>query len=152
MFDFISSAFFSIFSVYGLIGLAALGLYFVAMKIRSTPFSWILAFALGCGAAYATEFCVEIGWMMTFGNMPFQPWSVITYALIAFSCIWVSGNAKPSRWPLSIPCAVIAALALQHGIRFGETASTSAGIITAIVGVICWLIVPTEFKLESEAV
>jgi len=89
--------------------------------------------------------------MMAFGTIPFQPWSVVTYAVIAFASIWVSGHAKPSRWPASVPCAVIAALALQHGIRFGESASTYAGIITATVGIICWFVVPTEFRVEGQA-
>ena len=49
-------------------------------------------------------------------------WSVVTWAVIAFACIWVSGHAKPSRWPISIPCAVIAAITLPFGIRTGVTA------------------------------
>lgn len=148
--DIFSKAFFSIFSVFGLIGLATLGLYIVAVKIRATPLSWGLAFGLGLAAAYAAEFSAEIGLMMAFNIIPFQPWSVFAYATIAFACIWLSGHTKASSWPISIPCAVIAAIALQHGIRTEDNASIYAGISTAILGVLCWFIVPKEFSSEVE--
>jgi hypothetical protein len=152
MFDLISEAFLSIFSIYGLIALAAFGLSIVALKIRPMGFSRVFAFAFGGGAAYTTEYSAEVGLLIVFGTVPFQFWRIVTYAAaIAVACICVSGCAKPAGWPVSIPCAVIAALALQHGIRFDDAASTGAGIITATVGVICWFTIPGEFKLLGEA-
>lgn len=146
MLDLISNAFFSIVSIYGLIAVAALGLYVVADKIRDTPFSWAFAIVFGCGAAYAAEFSAEIASTMALKIIPFQPWSVLTWAVIAFACIYVSAHARPSRWLISIPCVLIAALALQHGMRAGESQSTYAAIVTAIVGVVCWFTVPKEFE------
>jgi hypothetical protein len=151
MFDTISNIFFAVFSVYGLIALATFGLYVLALKLRATPLSWILAFALGCAAAYTIEFVAEFGLMMASAAIPFHPWTLAPYAMVAIASVWVSGHAKPSRWPIAIPSIVIAALALQHGVRTGENASTFAGIITAIVGLICWFFVPREFKVDSGA-
>jgi hypothetical protein len=150
MFDIISNTFSAVFSVYGLIALATFGLYVLALKLRATPLSWILAFALGCAAAYTIEFVAEFGVMMASATIPFHPWTLAPYAVVAITSVWVSGHAKPSRWPIAIPCVIIAALAVQHGVRTGENASTFAGISTAIVGLICWFFVPREIKVVAE--
>jgi hypothetical protein len=149
MFNFQLPSFFEIFSVYGLIGLAALLLLMLTRKFRSTAFSWALSFILGFIAAYCIEFFSEIGLLMAFGEIPSQFWSVAPYLATAIASVWVSGSAMPSRWPIFIPCVIFAGLALQHGVRFSDAASITASVITLAVGATCWFIVPREFSSNT---
>jgi hypothetical protein len=129
-----------------------MGLSMLALKIRPTPFSGVFAFAFGCGAAYTAESGAEVGLLIAFGTVPFRFWPIAAYAgTAAGACIFVSGHAKPSGWPVSIPCAVIATPALQHGLRFDDAASTGAAIITLIAGIICWFAMADESALWSDA-
>jgi hypothetical protein len=128
----------------GLIALAAAGLFAVATKIRTTPFAWALAFALACGAAAATQYGASISLRMASGAMRLQPALVVTYAFVAFACILVSGYAKPSRWLIASVCVGVAAFALLLGDGAGTNASTLASLATAVVGIICWFLVPAR--------
>lgn len=123
------------------------GVASMAQTLRSTPFSWALALVFGCLAAYTVEYSVEIATMMALNAIPSQPWSVAFYAAVAGASVFASCTVNTSRLPIALPCALIALLALQHGIRTGEDSSTYAGIATAVIGVICLWLVPLRFKM-----
>src|SRR5882724_4069733 len=111
------SGFTSVFAPWGLILVAAFCLHLLALKLRSTFRSWVLAILLGAVAAYCVEFLAEIGLLMATGGAPFSFEVLAIYSMATASAIWVSANAKASRWPIFVPCVIIAGLALQHGIR-----------------------------------
>jgi len=140
----------TVFAPWGVVLVAALGLYLLALKLRSTFFAWVLAVLLGAIAAYCVEFLAEGGLLMATGKTPFRFEDLATYSTAAVAAIWVSGNAKASRWPIFGPCVIIASRALQHGIRLSETASTFAGAITLMVGAICWFLVPKTFTAPEQ--
>ena len=91
---------------------------------------------------------MEIGLLVVLGSEPFYFDNLATHFVAAGAAIWVSASAKPSRWPIFVPCTIIAGLALQHGIRFDEMASTVASAITFAVGIACWVLVPREFQTK----
>jgi hypothetical protein len=140
-------------------------LAWIATKVRGTKMAWAFALSVDGAAAYSTGFALKVLLMQLTGAIPSgQPWLarnglVIVWTVLGITGFMIAANAKPNRWLAAVPCGIVGALMIMHGLLHTgppesrvllavANANIYGGVIMICAAVVLPLVIPRR-KLQG---